>query len=169
MSRFVRFYCVAIRKTSKAFGAFGAICLILIALLTTMDVILRKTINTPIYGSYEVVEVIIVFASVSCIAYTEAKKGHMFIDVIFEHLPVKFKTGLRIFGLAIGFVFSAIIVWRNIVRTVNIFQGGRETSLLHIVLWPIVGFIALGFLLYFLELIITTLITVKYKGIEDLK
>ncbi len=76
----------ALDRFSKLLNSVGAAALAAMMLLTTVDVVLRYIFSTPITGSLEITEFLLLITVASGIAYTGIKKAHVTVDVAVERL-----------------------------------------------------------------------------------
>jgi TRAP-type C4-dicarboxylate transport system permease small subunit len=79
----------------------------------TADVILRYGFRSPLHGSLELGEFMMIGIVYLSIAYIQAVKGHIRIEVGSAWLPKKFQIAMDIFGYAIGLALFSIIAWRS--------------------------------------------------------
>jgi TRAP-type C4-dicarboxylate transport system permease small subunit len=148
VNRFITAWYRFVMRLTIWFGALAGVGLGALIVLTTLDVFLRAAFKAPIIGSVELSEVLIVFIALSWIAYTQAVKGHVSVELLVDHFPPKAKTGVNIAGCILGLSFAGLVVWCTVRQMVSILGQGRTTFLLHIPREIPLAFICLGFLLY---------------------
>ncbi|MGM9607989.1 MAG: TRAP transporter small permease [Oscillospiraceae bacterium] len=72
---------------SRYTGYVSYIGYALIILLTVVDVVLRKTINKPIVGGYEIIQYLLLVSVFASFAYCQTLRGHIQVTMILRHLP----------------------------------------------------------------------------------
>lgn len=139
---------------SRVVDSVGRGVLAVMMLLIAADVVLRYVINRPIKGSYELIELMLVLIVYLGLAYTQAKKGHIGVDLVVSRFSpgiqgvINSTTYLLCLG---GFL---IITWRSIVQSEILRVEGTTTGLLHLPLFPFMWIVALGSVLLCLMFLI---------------
>lgn len=91
-------------------------------ILMALDSIMRYVFSAPIEGSEEVVELTLVVAVFTGMAYTQVKKGHIGVDIVYSFL----KPGVRRVIDSISSLLIAIllflVIWQSVLR------AGRVTE-----------------------------------------
>ena len=72
---------------SRYVGYVSYIGYALIILLTVVDVVLRKTINKPIVGGYEIIQYLLLVSVFASFAYCQTLRGHIQVTMILRLLP----------------------------------------------------------------------------------
>ena len=76
-----------IKWVSRVVGWVSCIAMAVMIAVTVLDVILRKTVNKPIVGSYELVQYLLLICVFASFAYCQVLKGHIQVTMIVRHLP----------------------------------------------------------------------------------
>lgn len=132
----------------------GRVVLLLMVLLITTDVVLRYFFNSPIKGSYELVEFMMVFLVFSGLAFTQLKKSHVAVSLLTEKLSpgtnavLSFITGVLCFGVL------ALVSWRGIVQAGSVYAAGTCSGVLSIPHYPFMWVVATGSILLTLQFLI---------------
>jgi TRAP-type C4-dicarboxylate transport system permease small subunit len=135
-------------------GFLALIALLAMMLLTTTDVFFRFFFDSPILGSIELVELLMVSVAGLSLAWCTLKSGHIRVDLLISMFSKKTNKVLNI----INFIFTACmcglmvpsLVWRYI-------EGKKmdvRTYVLSIPEGPFVLLLCFGYLLMFIVLII---------------
>jgi TRAP-type C4-dicarboxylate transport system permease small subunit len=123
-------------KISDAFGVISAVGYLAIIVICVMDVALEKILDTPVLGSYELVERCMLVAVFASFGYAQSRKAHINMTIVIE----KFKRIPRL--LTLGFMsvisvastgYAANAAWTMWISSQEL---GQETGILHIPLWP---------------------------------
>ena len=109
----VELYHWGLRALVQALAYVAGVGLMLMVLITTADVILRKC-NLSVTGAYDLVKIAAVITAAAALPYTTAIKGHVAIEYFFHKLGRRGRIvvdalmrfgGMALFGvLAWGFV-----------------------------------------------------------------
>jgi TRAP-type C4-dicarboxylate transport system permease small subunit len=141
----------------------GGYVLLGMMLLTTCDVIGRYVFNSPITGAYEITEVMMVTVIFLFIGYTQAEKGHISIDLVIRLLPKKVRTTIDIITHLLSLFIIILIAWMNILRCLELMRRNEVTAILYIPVSPFVLILAIGCLVYAIELIKNIYNLVKHQ------
>ena len=90
--------------------------LLLMVFFVTADVFLRYGFNHPIEGSYETVELMMVFVFAFGIAYTQKHKGHVAVDMLVSRFSVRTQAVVDSIIYFIGLIFLSVLTWQALVR-----------------------------------------------------
>jgi TRAP-type C4-dicarboxylate transport system permease small subunit len=82
-------------------------------LLITVDVTGRYVFSSPIPGTLELTEFLIVFVVFFSIAYVQLTKRHICVELVTQRLPRRAADGLAVVVLVIAAVFFALVCWQS--------------------------------------------------------
>lgn len=116
---------------------FGGILLSAIMLLISVDVCMRYFLNSPIQGSFELVEFFMGMLSPVVILYCDWHRAHVAVDLFFAWFPKIVKKICAIITSFICFLLAAGIAWRSLYLTHELYTDDNVTSLLYIPWWPV--------------------------------
>ena len=105
----------------------GRVTLALMVILITADVILRYFLNSPIKGSYELVEFMLIVLVYLGLAYTQTKKGHVSISLLSNKLPAEKLSVIHSATHLLSLGIFALITWRCIVQA-EVLRANGTTS-----------------------------------------
>ena len=118
----VEAYHRALRALVKALAYLAGASLLLMALITTADVVLRKC-GVSLTGAYDLVKIAAAITAAAALPYTTAIKGHVAIEYFFHKLSRRGRIvvdalmrlgGMGLFGLlAWGFVDYGNSLWQK--------------------------------------------------------
>ena len=114
---------------------FGAVFLVAVMLLITINVIYR-IFSGVIPGQYELVEIMIVVVAGFAICDTEIHHRQTSVDMVTMRLPRKSKLWLENGCNLIGLVFWALVARETIRLTMDKAAKGEHTDLLQIPIIP---------------------------------
>jgi len=96
-------------------------------LLITVDVTGRYVFSSPIPGTLEFTEFLIVFVVFFSLAYVQLTKRHICVELVTQRLPGKVGDALAVFVLVIAAVFFALMCWQSWYAGVSAWEY-REAS-----------------------------------------
>ncbi len=82
-------------------------------LLITVDVTGRYVFSSPIPGTLEFTEFLIVFVVFFSMAYVQLTKRHICVELMTQRLPGKVADGLAVVVLVIAAVFFVLMAWQS--------------------------------------------------------
>ena len=112
--------------------------------LVAVDVTLRYCFSSPIAGSVELVELMMVVVVFLAVAYTASRKGHVAIELIVSRFPKRVQAIIDIFTYFLSLGLVALIIWRSVVRANYVWLESHTSAVLSIPIYPFVFIIALG-------------------------
>jgi TRAP-type C4-dicarboxylate transport system permease small subunit len=144
-------------KLSPVTAVANAIAMVALAgmmFLTAVDVIGRKLFNSPIMGSYELIQFMMAITIGFGLAHCGMQKAHINIDLIIMHLSKRVNATVGIVTGFIAFVMIGIATWQTCIYITRQASTNVESSVLHIPVYPFVAIVALGLAMYCVVLII---------------
>ena len=132
---------------ATACGWIAAAFLAAMMLLTVADVVLRKVSNTPIHGTFELVELLLVCTFFFALPATFLRDEHIVVDLVDARVP-RAVTWIKRFAAALAVAMLATIAWQSWLYARDAMSFGDVTadlSLPKILYWaPLVFGIAGG-------------------------
>ncbi|MBI3635174.1 MAG: TRAP transporter small permease [Candidatus Rokubacteria bacterium] len=125
-----------------------------IVLLISYDVTLRYFLNRPQVFVDEVasfLEVLVVFGGA---AYTFRAGGHVRVDLLTNHVSPAMRARLRVFTLALGVVFLAVVIWVTTQSALTAARYGRVSAVMLYPLWLPMAVIPAGLALMALTMLV---------------
>ncbi|MBE1436536.1 TRAP-type C4-dicarboxylate transport system permease small subunit [Agrobacterium vitis] len=120
----------------------GGIVLLMMMAMTIVDVIGRYAFNSPLRGTGELTELLLVSVIFMGLPAVTLENGHVTVDVLTEHLP---KWSERFRNLAIGIINTVILCligWQIWIHAGQIGAYGDVTTTLRLPIAPIGYFCA---------------------------
>lgn len=129
----------ALEPLVAAMGLVGMICVTLMMLHITTDVVMRFVFNSPIRGTITIVShyymVILGFCS---LAVAESRDAHVSVEIFTDLMPRNIQTGLAsmaAFLATIIFAFVTVRTWQEAIHKMEISAAIQQGSLT-IPVWP---------------------------------
>jgi TRAP-type C4-dicarboxylate transport system permease small subunit len=124
--------------------AAGAVMLTMMA-LTSLDVLGRALFNSPVPGTVELMQMMLVAAIFLSISYVQALKQHIRVEFLLERLPVTARRALVLAGLIIGIAVFGVFSWRaSLVAWQAWAAADFQEGALNLPLWPAKMLVPLG-------------------------
>ena len=92
----------------------GGILLLGMMLLVTGDVTRRLVFKSPIHGTTELVEFMMVGLLFFTLANTQALKAHIYIDVVIERLSPRARLLCEVISCFLGLIVFSLITWQGV-------------------------------------------------------
>jgi TRAP-type C4-dicarboxylate transport system permease small subunit len=121
---------------AMALACLGAMSLMVVAVLTVANAILRRFLSSPILGAEEIASLLTVLAVVSFLPVSFIDEHHLEIDLVmrgFGHRAYR-RVGIGA-ALAVAF-FLAAMTWQLVLFAVGARQSGDATWFLALKTWP---------------------------------
>lgn len=133
----------------KVISYASAVCLLVVAVLSTVDVITSKLFSFGITNATDIVTYLnipVVFLSA---AYVQLERGHTHIDLIYTHFTMPAQKVIHIVGNLLGIFISGFTGYHAVILTAQKFATvAKSTSAASaFVIWPFAALIAIGFFL----------------------
>jgi TRAP-type C4-dicarboxylate transport system permease small subunit len=143
---------------SRTLGFVGAGLLPVLVLLTVADVTMRRLLNSPIPGAFELTQYILGTVVFFTFAYCAVESGHVEVELLMTRFPKRLEQGI----VSVMYLFSTAILgllsWQLFLLAIRV-HGMQEASvILGIWLYPFIfiagigiAFLSLVFLIMFLN------------------
>lgn len=120
-----------------ALNAVSGYILFFMMIMITVDVTGRYLFNSPIPGTLEFTEFLMVFVVFFSMAFVQLEKRHIRVELVTQRLPKKLDDGMSIATLLIGAVFFGLLAWQSWFSAWSAFEY-REASegLIQIPIYP---------------------------------
>jgi TRAP-type C4-dicarboxylate transport system permease small subunit len=121
-----------IGAAARLLSHVAAIALLAMVLINVVDVGMRSAFNEPIFGTFEIVELLLAVVAFLVIAETFLREGHITIELIDGLVGPRGVRGLKVFGMGATLVYLALLVWAMITPAVDIVRFNEITFSLNI-------------------------------------
>lgn len=135
-------------------GFVALITIIIMMMLTTVDVFFRYVFNSPILGSFEMTELLMVSVAGLSLAWCTLKSGHIRVDIIINMFSKKTNRTIDMVNYILTAGICAFIIPALINRYIEGEKLDVRTYVLQIPEGPFVLLLSFGYLLTFLVLIV---------------
>lgn len=127
----MKFLTTLTKRTSFAVGLCGVLCIAAMMLITTFDLIMRKTFGRGVTGVFEVTSFMFFLTLYSGLAYCQTRHNHIHVTILVTRLPGKSKF------LVWGFTSLLSTVVGVMVAIASFIQAGvvQEQYMRTVILW----------------------------------
>ena len=125
-----------IGRWTRAIAVAGFVGLLLVAVATTVDVLLRWIANAPIKGLNDVSGLVIAIVIASCLPLVIAERQNISIRFLGDALGAAPSRWLEALGSAALLGFVALVGWQLVLHTMGMAESGRTTWHLRIPVTP---------------------------------
>ena len=133
-----------LKRLSTYLAYIGAFFLFAMMCLTMADVAGRYIFNTPILGAFELTEFIVLILIFSFLAYAQANKSHVSVDLFMMFLPKKLKFYIEIFNHFACLAIMILIARMGFEKALEMMETGVSSPNLALPTYPFVFFLFLG-------------------------
>lgn len=122
----------------------SAAVLMVMMLLTGADVTLRYVLNSPIPGSMELTEFMMVITVALGLAYCALHKGHVGVDIVVSRLRGRARALMNSIASFAFLGLFILITWRSVERARALIDTHVTSNILYIPVFPFVLVLTAG-------------------------
>lgn len=115
--------------------------------LTAADVSLRYIFNSPISGSFELVEYMMALIVPFSIVFCAKEKAHVQVDILLEHAGKKVRIFIQFLGNMLSLFLFSLIAWQSCIYVIEEYESKLTSSVLNIPVYPFLGALAAAFII----------------------
>lgn len=134
----------SITKTADLFNWVAAAALVGMMLLTCADVVMRRSLNHPIPGTYEIVGLMGALLIAFALAYTTFQKGHIAVEFLVQKLSKKMQRAIDAVNHLLGIILFVILSWQSVLYAMDLKESGEVSMTVQMPIHPFVFGIATG-------------------------
>ena len=150
-TKFVSFF----RNIFTGCASISAVLIFFLVILVTADVFGRYALGSPIPGTYEITEALMVFIVFLAYAYTEAVGRNIRIQLIEKRITERQKVALDLLAYLLGMFIFGVICWQGWGQAWKAYGiDQRMMGMLRLPLWPSKFALVLGSFLLVLQFVI---------------
>jgi TRAP-type C4-dicarboxylate transport system permease small subunit len=139
---------------SRRISIVSAVAAVVMMLLVTADVVMRRLFNSPIFGAYEVEKLLLLIIVFFGAAYVMSTKGHVFVDTLTRLYPKSIQNVAIPASYFLSLLIMALISWQTTVYGLATLEIGETSVLLRIPTAPFIFIVAFGSAVFFLVLVV---------------
>lgn len=151
----MRRFSAALSRLALGLLLLGAVGMIVSMLLGFADVVGTKFLDWPVPGTLEVTESTMVLIVFGALAYTQERRSHIRVELLYGHVGPRGKSFMELVTHAIAFVFFGLVAWQGIGELTYSWQIREATmGTVRFPLYPARFLLVLGAVLLLLRLAI---------------
>ncbi len=116
------------RAIVPTLGTLAAIVLFALMMLTCIDVIGRYFLSQPIYGAFEITEMLLAALIFAGLPLVTLRHEHVTVDVLDPITPDWIFRIQHVAACVVGLVSTGYLAWRLWTRAVNLDTAGETTA-----------------------------------------
>ena len=144
---------------SKWISIIAMIAAVAMMFLVTIDVFMRRVLNQPILGSYEIGKVLLVIVVFFGAAYVMIVKGHVVVNTLTRLYPSKLQKVVSGIAHFLSLLIVGLICWQSAVYGFHMLEVGETTVLLKILVAPFILIVAFGCAALFMVILVQFIYT----------
>ncbi len=137
-------------KVNRVLVPIGMGALMIMIAVVTVNIIGRATINAPIYGTVEIVEITQCIAASLILAYTQFMKQNIIVNIVVDTMKPRLRAGFDLFAMFLSVVFVALMAWTSTNYALQV--TGETTNVFQITRLPFRLIFAFGSMVLFFVL-----------------
>jgi TRAP-type C4-dicarboxylate transport system permease small subunit len=110
--------------------------LLLLAVGTAVDVLMRYALASPIRGFIDVVSLAGAVLLSACMPHVVASRGNIAVDILGQGLGLRAKRWLDTFGATVTSLFFCVMAWQYVRFALDMKQAAEVTPVLRWPVWP---------------------------------
>ena len=122
-----------VRTINRVMGYVASGFLIILMLLTVVDVFLRYFFNSPLTGTTEISQLMMIIIVFPALGWAAIDRAHIRVDLLVNQLPNRPKALFSSITLLIALGIYIIIAWRSFLESAVV---NRQTSLINLPFAP---------------------------------
>lgn len=148
-------YASVIHKLALVLLLLGSLGMILSTVLGFSDVVGTQFLDFPVPGTLEITESTMVLIVFGALAYTQSKRGHIRVEIVYNYFSPRGKAMADFFTHLIAFLYFALMAWEGINEAQYSWQIGEATmGTIRFPLFPARCLLVAGTVLLLLQLVV---------------
>jgi len=131
----------------------AATCLVGMAVITGVDVVGRGVMNTPLFGTEEIVTILAVLVAGFSLPYTHSQGSHIGVEALYSRLGNAGRRVLDIFTHTVGGALFGLVAWRMWLYGDSLRESGEVSMNLELPTYYVVYALGFCFLVFSLCLL----------------
>ncbi len=145
------------------FLSVACIILLMGLLVAVINMILRP-FGHPLTGSFELMGYGSAIITALGLGFSQEKKSHIAVDILFKKFPSGLKKWLNIVGLLLCTIFFSAVAVRLFLFALDLKANGELSETLMVPFYPVTMIVSLGFVVLTLNLIHDIFALVNSRG-----
>ncbi|WP_254910548.1 TRAP transporter small permease [Gulosibacter sp. 10] len=151
-----------VTAAARAMAVIAALCLVVLMLAITVDVVVRNITDKSLPGMIELAETSLVIAIFFGLGIAAVRGEHVAVTLLTDRLGKRAAQVCLVVTWAVTAVFLAWMAWASALRAVEATQRGEERfGLVRWPMWPLRWVILAGILMFLLVAILNLARTIR--------
>lgn len=121
---------------AEALAGLAVFGLLILAAVTTGDILMRYLFATPIRGLTDLTMVAAAALLAACMPHVVASRGNISVDFVGRSLGTHALKALNFFGAVVTALFFAVMAWQCALYALDMYQAGEAMPTLRWPVWP---------------------------------
>ncbi|MBF0234441.1 MAG: TRAP transporter small permease [Desulfamplus sp.] len=126
----------------------AAVCIVAMATITCSDIVLRVTLNSPIFGSEEIVSICAILTIAFSMPYAHKKDVHIGVEILVRLFSHRTQAIIKAITNILSAILMFIISWRMFLFAGSIAKSGERSMNLQLPMYYFSYILAGCFLIF---------------------
>jgi TRAP-type C4-dicarboxylate transport system permease small subunit len=140
-------------RLTRVLSYVGIVFLMAMMLVSVIDVVGRTVLNSPLPGSYELVEFTLIGTVFFCLGHIQMVGGNISVEVLVDMLPKRAQNVVQLVTTVVATALFAYFSWASIQQAQDIARSGAASGVLNIPFAPFTFLLAMGYIVLTLVLV----------------
>jgi TRAP-type C4-dicarboxylate transport system permease small subunit len=164
----MKFIEIAFTKAARSMNYIAAVGLFIVMVAVILNILLRVLFNSPVMGTYEIVQYGVLLAVSLALADNELMDGNVMVSYFLEKMKPKAANLCMIAMNLISIICCGFVTYNQTKMIATKYANQAATSILQLPHWIIVLILTLGFLILTLPLILKLIrLVAQHKTLPD--
>lgn len=125
-----------LRTASRVLALVALAGLLGLAMMTTLDVVMRWLFKAPIQGVNDVSSVVMAVVIAACLPANFAFRQNITVTLLGSACGPKVSANLNVLASLITMIFAGLMAWAFVPYAISTWESGAQTWVLRMPLWP---------------------------------
>lgn len=132
------------QRLTPAINFVGQMVLLLMVLLISLDVILRNAFNSPLKGSVELTEILMVIVVFFAVAQTASKNQHVNVELMISRFSYRIRAVFLSITNFLCIGLLSLAIWQSVMLAISFLHNKATTAVLLVPLFPFALVVSIG-------------------------
>lgn len=157
-----------LRYVNIGFTALAAFCIFVMMVYGFVDVVGRYAFNSPLYGTYELSQLLLATVVFLSLSICQAEDRHMRVDFLITHAGPRMRIALNGFAYLCGIIICAMTAYYSIPPALYSLDNSEFTyGVIRFPVYPVKILVVIGFSALAIQICLDLLVTILRSGHED--
>ena len=152
------------RPLATWLSSVGTVALVVMMFWVVLDVTSRFFFNSPLLGSYEIVEYLMAVFIFFAFGSAQFHKSHINVSLAVDSLPPRARGVVDTVTNLVMLVMFALMVWGSWLQALDDWSSGVSSSVLMIPKWPFELVATVGFVVLIIAVMVDVLRSASHIG-----